>query len=731
MRLTPLLQQAEAAYARGDFAGAESLCVQALAADGGNIAALNLLATLLARRRQPAQAAAVLARALALAPSDPVLHDNFGLVLRDLGRLREAADSHARAFALDPRYAPACSHRGSVLRELGDYAGARACFEQVIALQPQDPGAHYNLGVVLQDSGRVDAALESYARTLALRPNHAEALYNQAAGQRQQHRLEEAVRSYTAAIEARPRFAEAYNNRGSILAELGAHGRALQDFAHALQLNPRLVEAHLNAGHALATIKRPAEAVASYERALQLAPAWPELLGSLVYAQLLGCHWPGLESRVARLEAGVASGATAAQPFHLLAVCDSPSILRQCSESAALAIVRRSEPATPVPRRARREVIRLGYFSADFHVHATAHLLAGVLESHDRGRFGVVAFSFGPEHSDPMRTRVSAAVDRFIDVRSQSDQEVAGLARTLEIDIALDLKGFTQHARPGIFAARAAPIQVNYLGYPGTMGRGLVDYMVVDHDVAGAAQRDDFAERLLWLPHSYQPNDRKRQVAASAGTREQHDLPREGFVFCCFNSNYKITPAVFDQWMRMLKAVEGSTLWLLADATGAVENLRREAHSRGVDGARLVAARPMPLAEHLARHRHADLFLDTYPCGAHTTASDALWAGVPLLTRPGRSFASRVGASLLQAVGLPELIASTAADYESLAITLAHEPGKLRELRERLERQRASAPLFDVARYTRHLEAGFASMYDRYQSGLEPADIVVQEEPCA
>lgn len=723
--MTALLQQAEAAYAGGNWEHAERLCAQVLAAQPDDVAALNLLATILAQRQRPAEAERHLRRALTVAPANAVLHNNYGNVLRDLRRLPEAAASYQRALELDPRYAVAHGHRGAVLRELGEIGAARACYERALELAPGDAELHYGLGVLLQEVGLATEALARYGQALALRPGYAEALYNQAAALRQLRRLEEAVRSYGAVIQALPNFAPAYNNRGGALLELGRHEAALQDLERAQQLNARLVEAQVNGGHALVALKRPGEARASYERALALVPDWPGLLGAALHAQLLTCDWEGLDSRRAELEARVAAGAPVAEPFTLLATCESPALLRQCAETATREIVRQAQPPPAMVRRARRDVIRLGYFSADFHAHAMTMLITGVLECHARERFSVVALSLGPARHDAARERVVRAVDQFVDVDGESDREVAELARALEIDIALDLNGFTRHGRPGIFACRAAPVQVNYLGFVGTMGTGLVDYMIVDHTVVTGAQRAFYAEQLAWLPDSYFPNDRQRVIASVADSRSSHGLPADGFVFCCFNNPYKITPRVFDLWMRVLRRVPGSTLWLLAEDARTIANLRREAASRGVDSARLVAAAPLPLPEHLARHRHADLFLDTYPCGAHTTASDALWAGLPVLAQQGEPFASRVASSLLNAIGMPELAVTSAADYEALAVALACDPERLRQLRERLDGNRLRTPLFDAPRYTRSLERAYEHMYDRHQSGLPPADFSV------
>jgi predicted O-linked N-acetylglucosamine transferase (SPINDLY family) len=369
--------------------------------------------------------------------------------------------------------------------------------------------------------------------------------------------------------------------------------------------------------------------------------------------------------------------------------------------------------------------IRIAYLSADFHDHAVMHLMAGLFEQHDRSQFDVVAVSFGPDPSTDTRARLKDAFERFIDVRHLRDDEIAKLLRDLETDIAIDLKGFTDDARTGIFAFRPAPIQVNYLGYPGTMGAPYIDYIIVDPIVVPHDQRLAYAEKIVYLPHCYQVNDAKRLIAERTPTRSEATLPETGFVFCSFNNNYKITPTMFDVWMRLLRDIDGSVLWLFEGNAAAPVNLRREAANRGVAPERLVFAPKVPLADHLARHRLADLFLDTQPWNAHTTASDALWAGLPLLTCIGTTFAGRVAASLLEAVGLPELVTRTLSEYQTLALQLAGEPSLLAGIKQRLSDNRHVFPLFNTDRSRRHIEAAYSEMYARHRRGEAPASFAI------
>jgi predicted O-linked N-acetylglucosamine transferase (SPINDLY family) len=349
--------------------------------------------------------------------------------------------------------------------------------------------------------------------------------------------------------------------------------------------------------------------------------------------------------------------------------------------------------------------------------------MAGVFEHHKRLHFDTFAISFGPDDGSDMRRRLERAFDTFIDVSTKTDEQIATLLRAHSIDIAVDLKGFTQHSRPEIFAQRVAPIQVNYLGYPGTTGADYMDYIIADRIVIPEEHQRFYSEKVVYLPDSYQCNDSARAIAQDTPSRAALGLPEQGFVFCCFNANYKITPAVFDIWMRLLDRAEGSVLWLLQSNASAARHLRREAERRNIKADRLIFAPPLPLAEHLARLRAADLFLDTLPCGAHTTASDALWAGLPVLTELGDSFAGRVAASLLHAVGLPDLVTQSGKDYEAKAFTLATDRAALAAVRERLQHNRDRYPLFDTYRFTRYLDAAFKEMMQRHRRGEPPAAI--------
>ena len=604
-----------------------------------------------------------------------------------------------------------------------EWTGAEKLCRAVLAANANNFDALHLLGTLAVQTRRAQEGAELLARAVAIRPEDAEIHTTRGVALRDCGRYADAVGSYDRAIAVAPNYAEAHANRGVALRNLERNDEALQSYDRAIALKPDLVHAHVNRAIALAEGQRYAEALETYKRALQIDADYPYLYGSWLHTKMQICDWSRMESQFVRLAGKIERGERAATPWQVLATPCSAALQRRAAE-----IVIRDRYPLVAPETARypaHERIRIGYFSADFHEHATAHLIAELLERHDRAKFELTAYSFGPVTDTPMRRRLMAAFDHFLDVRDRTDQEVAALAIVRETDIAVDLKGFSQNGRPAIFARRAAPIQVSFLGYPGTMGADYFDYLIADSTLVPEGDQRHYAEKLAYLPESYQVNDTQRIIPDAPIRRADLRLPDDSFVFCCFNNSFKIAPAVFDRWMRILLRVPGSVLWLLHDNEWAEANLRREAHQRGVAAERLIFAPRIPLPGHLARHRAADLFLDTLPCNAHTTASDALWAGVPLITCPGETFAGRVAASLLHAIRLTELVAPTPADYEALAVELATNPAKLREIRERLAHNRLTQPLFDIASYTRSLERGYTMMYERHRSGLRPEHISV------
>ena len=455
-------------------------------------------------------------------------------------------------------------------------------------------------------------------------------------------------------------------------------------------------------------------------------PNQPFLLGQYLYSKLLTCTWDKLEQSVRLVEEEISRGEKAATPFVMQTISSDIRLQRKAAELFATYTLASISALEAIPKYARHNKIRIGYFSADFRNHAVAFLTAELFETHDKSKFELTAFSFGPKVQDEMRVRITKAFDSFIDVHLQSDEEVAILARKLEIDIAIDLGGYTGSSRPGIFALRAAPIQVSYIGFLGTMGADFVDYLIADPVIIPESSRQHYQEKIVYLP-SYQSNDSKRPNAESAFSRKALGLPETNFIFCCFNNTYKINPSVFDCWMRILKALNGSVLLLFAGNDDAVINLKREAETRGISPGRLYFGEHLPVPDYLARYKSVDLFLDTFPYNGGTTVSDALWAGLPVLTCKGDAFSGRVAASVLTAINMPELITTNLSEYEALAIELATHPAKLNALRNKLAENRHTTALFNTERFTRALEAAYKTMYERHLASLGVKHIIIQD----
>jgi protein O-GlcNAc transferase len=744
---------------RGRFAEAENYLRLALQENAGSDSTLYNYGIVLKALNRPAEALQRFSQALALNPGAAETWNNRGTVLNDLKRYDEAVGDFVKAIELQPRYAEAFCNKGKSLALCKRPHEALAAFEQAAALKPDLAEAWVGHGGTLVDLKCYDASLADYERALALQPAMTEAwlgrgnalarlrrydealvCYDKAVALKADlaeawlgrgnvltdlKRYEPALAAFDKALAVKPGLGEAWLGRGNVFADLGRYDDAFAAFDRALALRSDLAEAWSSRGNAFTKLQHYDEAFAAYDRAVRLDPDLPYVAGLRLNAKLYMSDWTGLETDVAELLAMVRDGKPASTPFVLLAIPSSPADQLQCARRYV-----QDQPAVPSIWRGeiyRHDRIRLAYLSNNFHESAMAYLLAGMFERHDRSRFEVTAISFGAERASPMRRRLKDAFEHFVDVAGNTDQEIAELLGRSEIDIAVDLMGFTADNRLDVLARRAAPIQVNYMGYPGTMGAPYIDYIIADRTVIPEHDLACFSEQAVFLPDSYFITDDRLVVSDRTPTRAQCGLPESGFVFCCFNSNYKITPAIFDIWMRLLGAVDGSVLWLLEASPTATANLQREARHRGIAPERLIFAGKMPMAGHLARHRLADLCLDTLPCNAHTTATDALWAGLPVVTCLGSSFVARVAASLLRAAGLPELVAETLEGYEALALRLACDAALLGAVKAKLGASRDTCPLFDTGRATRAMEAAYAGMWEHHQSGRPAASFAVGE----
>ena len=754
------IQEAIALQQQGRLAQAEAIYRKILAIEPENANALHLLGLIFYQNGSHQDALEKIGLAIQINPNVSSYHSNLGLVLRGLKRLDAAVDSFDKAIALKPDNAGAYSNRGISLQELRQFDAAVASFNKAIALQPDFaeafssrgvalhqlkqfdsavdsfekaillrndyPEAYSNLGNALKELKQIDAAIENYNKSIALKPNFAEAFSNRGISLQELKQIEAAVADYDKAIALKPDYAEACYNRGNALKELKQLDAAIASYDKAIVLKPDYAEAYYNRANALHEHKRFDAAIVSYDKALALKPDYHYLLGMRQHTKLFICDWRNLSESLIECEAALASLKPAVSPFVALTLFDKPHLHLASSKIFVDSKYPQNKALGDIPKRPGGGKVRLGYFSADLYFHPVAIWLAEQLENHDKSKFELFAFSFRSDKHDPMRARLEAAFDHFIAVDKMSDLEVAKLSRELGIDIALDLGGFTTDCRPGIFAARAAPIQVSHLGFPGSMGAEFIDYLISDVHAIPESAQTHYCEKIAYVPCAY-TYDRQRHVSDEPLSRAQFGLPEKGFVFTCQNGCQKLMPEVFGIWMDILKAVPGSVLWLLEPHPSAVANLTKEAQARGVARDRLVFTKRETVAadqerarigRYLASYRLADLFLDTWPYNAGTTAIDALWAGLPVLTKAGLAAVARMAASALQAIEVPELIVSTAQEYKALAVQLASDPQRLKRIKDKVQENKAKSALFDVVGNTRHIEAAYTKMYERYQADL-------------
>jgi len=620
------------------------------------------------------------------------------------GRLGDAERLYREILANDANHADALQLLGALAHQCGKGELAVTLIGKAIAIDRTNAVYHFNLAVILRDMGRFEEAADACRTNIRLAPNSAEAHNNFGTVLDWLGRFEESAREYHAATRLQFNYPDAHNNLGSALARLGRAQDAVLAYETAIRLKPDYLQAYANLGLVLIELGRYREAADRYGEAVRLKPDYSEAIAQQLYCLRVLCDWREND----RLQRELLRQKDKFSPFMALIVDSSGE---QQLNAARIWCQQTHGTITPLPprERAERAKIRLGYLSPDFCHHAVAQLVVELIERHDRQRFEVVAYSYGPEDGSSLRQRLKEGFDRFTDIRSLSDAEAALLIRQDGIDILIDLAGYTAKARTGILAYRPAPAQVNFLGYPGTLGANFIDYIIADPVCIPPADEPFFSEKVIRLD-CYQPNDSQRPVAEKTPSRAECGLPDQGMVFCCFNNGFKITPALFTLWMRLLGQIPGSVLWLLDTNQAAKDNLRRGAEAAGIAPDRLVFAPRVSLPDHLARHRLADLFLDTLPYNAHTTCSDALWAGLPVLTCKGETFPGRVAASLLTSVGLEEMITSSLADYEALAMSLAADPARLTAIKAKLAANRANAPLFDSARFARGIEAAYERM---------------------
>ena len=684
-------QSGLSALRAGKFYDAERLFKAVLRAEPKHVGALNLMGVVLMQCKRFAEAEDYFRRALQQHPSSDATLYNYGIVLKALNRPLEALQRFNQALTINPSVAESWNNLGTICNDLKRHEEAIGDFDKAIAIDPRYAEAFCNKGKSL-------AALEHH---------------------------DEAMLAFERALELKPDLYEAWLGRGNAFFDLKQYHHALAAFDRALELNPNFTQAWVGRAMTALYLRQYDQAFLSYHKALTLDPHVEYAEGLRLLAKLNLCDWTTLDAEIQGLLSRLREGRAVSAPLALMCMPSTPADQLRCAQYFV-----KDLPVFPPVWRGEaysHDRIRVAYLSANFSDHAVAHLAAGLFEHHDKSCFEVTGISFRPAHNSAIRQRLENAFERFEEIGDKTDKEIANLIRNREIDIAVDLMGHTQQAHLGVFARRPAPIQVHYLGYAGTLGTTFIDYILANSTVIPEEHRPFFAEHVVWLPDSYLVNDNRRTISSRTPTRQECGLPENGFVFCSFNNAYKIAPTMFQVWMRLLRAVPDSVLWLSQADPVAMTNLRGEAERCAVPAQRLLfAPKVAENSDHLARQRQADLFLDTLPYNAHTTASDALWTGLPVLTCLGETFAGRVAASLLRAVGLPELVTTSLDDYEALALKLAREPSFLAAIKTKLARNRDTHPLFDTARFTRHIEAAYSTMWQRYQRGEAPKAFAVE-----
>jgi len=720
------LRTAIAFHQAGRLQSAAKIYRQVLESEPDNFQALHCFGLVEASAGHLQRAKSLIGRALEIEPADIEILENYATILFQLQEYDGALQASLIGLQLSPDRVSCLYLNAIALYKLKRLEESIGQFDRLLAVAPNHIAAMNERGSVLAEMRKFDEALASFQKVLNLDPRYVGAHLNIANVYGQLRRYDEAIAAYGNALSLKPDLADAWLGCGNVHVRRKRYDDALEAFDKALASKPDLAGAWLGRGNVYAELKRYGDAFTAFDKAFALKPTDPFAEGACLHAKMRLCDWNNFDSECAHLEASIRAGIPTS-PFSVLAVSASAQIQLQCASVFCRAEYPMSENPLRRGDRYNHKRIRLAYLSADFGEHPVSFLLAGVFEQHDRERFETVAISYKPPEPSELSTRVRGSFDQFIDVQERSDAEVANLIRGLEIDIAVDLMGHTSNSRTAILAHRPASVQINYLGYPGTMGAEYIDYIIGDRWVIPEEHRQFYTEKVICLPNTFQANDSGRKISDLYPSRAAVGLPENAFVFCAFNNSYKITPHTFDVWMRLLQRVPGSVLWLLADNPTVEGNLRKEAQGRGVDAEQLIFAPRIPYADYLARYRLADLCLDTLPFNAGTTASDALWAGLPLVTCTGETFASRMAASLLWAIGVPELVTESMADYEALAARLAGDPELMASIRMKLARNRLSQPLFDTALFTRHLEAGYVAAHERAQSGLAPDHIVVPQ----
>jgi predicted O-linked N-acetylglucosamine transferase (SPINDLY family) len=689
-----------------------------------------------------------------------IAYCNLGNVFLKTSKINDAKLNFKKAISCKSDFIGAYIGLGNALETDGDYKEAESLYEKVINIRNDIPEIYFNLGNILQKQEKFEDAIINYKNAIKLNPKFVEA-YNNLGNIFQKHeKFEDAIINYKNAIKLNPKFVEAYNNLGNIHQKKAQHKKAIINYKEAIKLNtkspetynnlgnifrdlgnlnesefylrkaiefkPSYAKAYSNLSNTLEKMGKLDEAILANENALKYNPDYFTAEAHLLHQKRKICDF-NIEKKNIEFCSKLDFLKESIPPFITLSFIDNSEKQYLVAKSYAKENFTNSKSIKIQNFKYKKEKIKIGYFSADFYDYPSMHLIIGLLENHNRELFDIYAFSYGPNNNDWMNNRIKSAVDHFIDIRNIQSEEVVKIVNEKKIDISIDLNGYTYNSRTELFQNRLSPIQINYLGYPGTLGANFIDYIVADQITIPKNQRRFYSEKVIYLPHTYQPNDSQRKISNNKTLRSDFGLPDSFFVLCCFNNTFKISSKEYEIWIKILKKIDKSVLWLLNSNIWAKENLVKKAKKMGIDTSRIIFAEKLANSEHLARYRHADLFVDTFNYNAHTTASDALWAGLPVITKKGNQFAANVASSLLNAIDLPELITKNEQDYENLIFELATNPKKLEKIKNKLLNNKLNKPLFDTKKYTRNFENGLLQAFNLYSKGQQPQDIKVAD----
>ena len=708
---------------KNDFINAKLIYENILAVDKKNFDALFFLAIILINFKNYKKARDLLEQVVLIKPNSADAYNNMGICLEKLNDLDGAIKNYNLAISNKLNFAEAHNNIGVVFQKLRNFDQAILQYKKAISYKNLYLDAYINLANLFKETKQFEEAIKNYDLAINLNPKLAEVYNNKGNALKEIRKFVEAIKNYDLAINLNPKLAEVYNNKGNALKEIRKFEEAIKNYDLAINLNPNFAEAYFNTATALQDIKNFEKAVLYFEKALLLDKEIPFCKGYLLHAKMLCCNWSGLNELYKEIYNDVEKNRYSATPFGYQAICDDESNLQKCAQLYSSKRFPEIKNNLFSKKVSKNKKIKIGYLCGEFREQATSILMTEVWEKHNKEDFEIIAFDSGWDDKSLRRNRIINAFDKFIDISKVSDLDAAKIIYKEQIDILINLNGFFGTGRPVVFSYRPAGIQINYLGFPGTIGSKYIDYILCDQTVVPLESKKFYNEKIIYLPDSYQANDTKRNISDKKFLRKELSLPNESFVFCCFNNNYKITPNMFDVWAGLLKKIDNSVLWLIEGNPEATENLKKEAKIRNIDASRLIFAKRMKLEDHLARHKNADLFLDTLPYNAHTTASDSLWAGLPVLTCLGKAFPGRVAASLLRSLDLPELITYSENEYIFKAEELALNPEKLTLIKNKLDANKFSQPLFNTELFCRNLESAFKIIFERYSLGLETEDI--------